>query len=151
MPDNRLLEMTTDVVSAFVSNNKLTPAELPGLVHAVHASLAGAEAPSPAVEPDTPKVTPAQIRRSIRPDGLISFEDGKPYKTLKRHLTTRGMTFPEYREKWGLPKDYPSVAPAYAARRSELAKAAGLGQKGTAARKVAAPPKGGARRSRGKA
>jgi predicted transcriptional regulator len=74
-------------------------------------------------------------KKAIKPDGIISFEDGKQYKSMKRHLTTRGMTPEQYREKWGLPKDFPMVAPSYAAARSELAKKMGLGQKGPAARK----------------
>lgn len=133
-----LLGMTADVVAAFVTNNQIRPEELPSLIQSVHASLAGAGQPVALQEPVIDRPTAAQIRRSIRPDALISFEDGKPYKTLKRHLTVRGLTFPEYQEKWGLPKDYPSVAPAYAARRSELAKAAGLGRKGKGAPKSGA-------------
>jgi predicted transcriptional regulator len=128
-----LLGMTADVVAAFLSRNQIRPDELPALIRDVHGSLAGTVQPQPPQEPEIDRPTPAQIRKSIRPDALISFEDGKSYKTLKRHLTTRGLTFAQYQEKWGLPKDYPSVAPAYAARRSELAKAAGLGQKGRSA------------------
>lgn len=127
-----LLGMTADVVAAFLSRNQIRPDELPALIRDVHGSLAGTAQPQPVQEPEVERPTAAQIRKSIRADALISFEDGKPYKTLKRHLTTRGLTFAQYQEKWGLPKDYPSVAPAYAARRSELAKAAGLGQKGRA-------------------
>jgi predicted transcriptional regulator len=76
------------------------------------------------------KATPAQIRKSITRDALISFEDGKPYKTLKRHLTTFGLTIEQYRAKWGLPADYPTVAPSYSEARSAMAKALGLGQGG---------------------
>lgn len=125
-----LLGMTADVVAAFLSRNQIRPEELPALIRDVHGALSGTGQPTAVQEPDVERPSPAQVRKSIRPDALISFEDGKPYKTLKRHLTTRGLTFAQYQEKWGLPKDYPSVAPAYAARRSELAKAAGLGQKG---------------------
>ena len=91
------------------------------------------------------KATAAEIRRSIRPDALISFEDGKSYKALKRHLTTRGLTVDQYRAKWGLPNNYPTVLPAYSRARSELAKAAGLGQKGRIGKSAAAakPAKGG--------
>ncbi|MBM0669048.1 MucR family transcriptional regulator, partial [Klebsiella pneumoniae] len=74
------------------------------------------------------KVTAAQVRKSVTPDRLFSFLDGKPYKSLKRHLTTRGITPAEYRQKYGLPHDYPMVAATYAAQRSELAKNSGLGQ-----------------------
>jgi predicted transcriptional regulator len=79
-------------------------------------------------------LTSGQIRKSITPDGLISFEDGKSYKTLKRHLSVRGMTIADYKSKWGLPKDYPAVAPSYSAHRSQLARSIGLGQA------VKAPP-----------
>ena len=83
-----------------------------------------------ASEPEPIKLTAAQIRKSVTPDALISFEDGKPYKTLKRHLTTRGLTLAEYKTKWGLPTDYPTTAPSYSARRSEMAKSLGLGSGG---------------------
>ena len=127
--------LAADIVSAYVSNNPVRPADLPELLSSVHAALSrlshgGATAAAP-VE----KLTPAQIRKSITHDALISFEDGKPYKTLRRHLTIRGLTPDAYREKWGLPRDFPMVAPNYAAARSELAKKMGLGQKGPAARK----------------
>ena len=91
--------------------------------------------------PQVDRPTAAQIKKSIRPEALISFEDGKPYRTLKRHLTRLGMTPAEYREKWGLASDYPMVAPDYSARRSELAKQLGFGQKGGAARKTTAKAK----------
>jgi predicted transcriptional regulator len=87
---------------------------------------------APVAEPTPPRVpqpSPAQIKASIKPDELVSFEDGKSYKTLRRHLTGYGLTPEQYREKWGLPRDYPVVAPNYSARRSELAKANGLGKK----------------------
>ena len=88
------------------------------------------------------KLTPAQIRRSIREDVLISFEDGKPYKQLKRHLSSHGLTPHAYREKWGLPPDYPMTAPSYSAQRSALAKAAGLGKR---TRRSSAKPRNGGR------
>ena len=104
--------------------------DLPALIRATHDALAGIGAPpAPTVETVT-KATPAQIRKSITPEALISFEDGKPYKTLKRHLTTHGMTVAEYKAKWGLPNDYPTTAPAYSEARSKMAKALGLGQGG---------------------
>lgn len=78
--------------------------------------------------PETAKATPAQIRASVQPDYLVSFEDGRQYKTLKRHLHTHGLTPAAYREKWGLPADYPLTAASYSARRSALAKANGLGK-----------------------
>ncbi len=81
------------------------------------------------VELETPKPDKAAIRKSLHPDHLISFIDGRPYKSLKRHLTTQGLTPDEYRDRYGLPKDYPMVAPSYSAQRSELAKTLGLGRK----------------------
>lgn len=128
-PETSLLDLTTEIVAAFASNNKVEAEHLPTLILSVHQALSGTT--TPVVEETTvDRPTSAQIRKSIKPEGLVSFEDGKTYKSLRRHLNARGMTFADYREKWGLPNDYPAVAPAYSARRSELAKAAGLGQKG---------------------
>ncbi|MGU3668414.1 MucR family transcriptional regulator [Methylobacterium sp. A49B] len=123
-----LVALTADIVSAYVSNNRVPPAEMPALLSSVHAAVAGlGSLPAPAeVGPEKP--TPAQIRKSIKPDGLISFIDGKPYKTLKRHLTGNGLTMDEYRERYGLPRDYPSTAASYSEQRSALAKSLGLGQ-----------------------
>ena len=129
MEDDRIIiELTTDIVSAFVSNNLVSSAELPALITRVHSALemVGAE-PAPET-PEQIKLTPAQIRKSITPDGIISFEDGKPYSTLKRHLSKRGLTIAEYKIKWGLPSDYPVTSPAYSAKRSEMARAVGLGR-----------------------
>ncbi|KMO18404.1 MucR family transcriptional regulator [Methylobacterium platani] len=126
-PTSPLIELTSDIVGAYVSNNNLRPADLPGLIASVHASLTGLGQPAAAPEEDH-KVTAAQIRKSVTPDSITSFLDGKPYKSLKRHLTTRGFTPDEYRQKFGLPFDYPMVAATYAAQRSELAKSLGLGQ-----------------------
>lgn len=120
------VELTADIVSSYVTHNSVQSADLAGLIASVHAALQGlgttkqpeAERPQPAVP----------IRKSVTPDFLISLEDGKPYKTLKRHLAKLGLTPEEYREKWGLPRDYPMVAANYAQRRSELAKGLGLGQ-----------------------
>mgnify|MGYP002381809989 CR=1 FL=1 len=110
-------------------------------------------APAPAGDADeTPaprRTTPAQVRKSITPEALISFEDGRSYKTLRRHLATHGLTPDEYREKWGLPADYPMVSANYSAARSAMAKSLGLGQKGRAA---GASAKGsGGRRKAGRA
>ena len=121
------IELAADIVSAFVSNNSVTTADLPGLIGSVHAAIQNLA--SPPVQQEQARPTPAvPIRKSVTPDFLISLEDGKRYKSLKRHLTGRGLTPEQYREKWGLPRDYPMVAPNYAARRSELAKSMGLGQ-----------------------
>jgi predicted transcriptional regulator len=122
------IETVVDIVAAYVSNNSIRSSDLPELIASVHAALAGLAAPSgPAVEQEE-KPTPAQIRKSITPDGLISFVDGKAYKTLKRHLTKHGMDFDAYRARYGLPSDYPSTAANYSAQRSALAKNLGLGQ-----------------------
>jgi predicted transcriptional regulator len=120
--------LTAEIVSAYVSKNPVRPSDLPELLNSVHAALSalsqgGATEASPAQ-----KLTPAQIRKSITHDALISFEDGRPYKTLRRHLTIRGLTPEAYREKWGLPRDYPMVAASYSEVRSAMAKSLGLGQ-----------------------
>jgi predicted transcriptional regulator len=131
--DRTLIELTTEIVGAYVLANSLAASDLPGLIHGVHQALTGAGQPVAAPEEADVKATSGQIRKSISPDTLISFEDGKPYKSLKRHLSTRGMTPDDYRAKWGLPKDYPMVAPNYSAQRSALAKTLGLGRKAAAA------------------
>ncbi|GJD50289.1 hypothetical protein OPKNFCMD_3028 [Methylobacterium crusticola] len=139
-PAVALIDLASDIVSAYVSNNNVPAAELPGLIVSVHASLVALGQPAAAPVEDH-KVTAAQIRKSITPDHLISFIDGKSYKSLKRHLTSQGMTPADYRQKFGLGHDYPMVAASYAAQRSELAKSIGLGQqrrKAVAAQDVAA-------------
>jgi predicted transcriptional regulator len=118
--------LTADVVSAYVANNSVRTADLPDLIASVHRALQGLNAAQQA-EPEK-REPPVSIRKSITPDFLISLEDGRRYKSLKRHLKGRGLTPEQYREKWGLPRDYPTVAPNYAKQRSELAKALGLGQ-----------------------
>lgn len=125
------LSGVADIVSSYVLANKVDPSALPALIQSVYQALTslGNASAVPVQAAPVVKATPSQVRRSIRPEGLVSFEDGKTYQTLKRHLTGRGLTLAEYRTKWGLPSDYPSTAPHYAARRSELAKAAGLGRK----------------------
>ncbi|EKY24647.1 MucR family transcriptional regulator [Brevundimonas diminuta] len=125
-----LLEMTADIVSAYVSNNTVSADTVPTLIAQIHAALSGvSEAPVEAEpEPQEPAVP---VRKSITPDFLICLEDGRKFKSLKRHLRTKyNMSPEEYRAKWGLPKDYPMVAPNYAKARSELAKQMGLGQGG---------------------
>jgi predicted transcriptional regulator len=118
--------LTAEVVSAYVANNSLRPADIPDLIASVHQALQGLSAPQQA-EPEK-REPPVPIKKSITPDFLISLEDGRRYKTLRRHLAGRGLTPEQYREKWGLSRDYPMVAPNYAKQRSELAKARGLGQ-----------------------
>ncbi len=135
-----LIDLTADIVSAYVSNHSVTAADLPSLIADVHQALArthaGLNEPEP--EPLRPAVNP---KRSVFPDYIICLEDGKKFKSLKRHLRTHYDLSPEeYRDKWGLAPDYPMVAPNYAAARSALAKKMGLGQRrkrtrGAAARK----------------
>lgn len=129
------LSLTTEIVAAFAGNNTVAVSDLPGLITKVYQALKAAghvevaevkQAPVPAVP----------VKKSIGPDYIVCLEDGKKLKMLKRHLATRyNMTPKEYRNRWGLPDDYPMVAPAYAAQRSELAKQIGLGRK-----PVAEPP-----------
>ncbi len=128
------IALAADIVSAFVSNNSVPPNELPALIASVHGALQNVTNPAQpqAAEKPTPAVP---VKKSITPDAIISLIDGKPYKSLKRHLTRHGFTPEQYREQYGLPRDYPMVAPAYAQKRSELAKQAGLGQQ----RRKAAP------------
>jgi len=125
---NNHLELTSAIISAYVANNSVPVSELPGLIAQVHSALTGLRQAGTSNEPAVAKPTPAQIKKSITHDALISFEDGKPYKTLRRHLTGRGLTPEAYKEKYGLPRDYPMVAPSYSEQRSELARALGLGQ-----------------------
>ncbi len=134
---NNLVELAADIVSAYVANNSVRPSDLPELINAVHSALktTGNQQNQTEAQPLTPAVS---IKKSIGQDYIICLDDGKKFKSLKRHLRTKyGMTPEQYREKWGLPKDYPMVAPAYARARSELAKSMGLGQqrKKTAAKK----------------
>jgi predicted transcriptional regulator len=127
LPPPDFLGLTADLVAAYVANNSVPAAELPGLMAQVYASLSGLTSATP-VKSDKPAApTPAQVRKSITPDALISFEDGKPYKTLRRHLTLRGLSPEAYREKWGLSADYPMTSASYSAQRSELARSLGLG------------------------
>ena len=122
-------ELTTELVSAYVSRNAVPVGELPGLIRSIHQSLVGLgtpAAPEAAAEPLKPAVP---VKKSITEDYIISLEDGRKLKSMKRYLAGLGMTPAEYRAKWGLPADYPMVAPAYAKQRSELAKPLGLGRK----------------------
>ena len=126
--EDMLLTLTTDIVAAHVSNNSVTVNDLPNLIQNVHQALSGLTGSSarPEEKPQ-PKVS---VRASIKPDFIVCLEDGKKQKMLKRHLmTNHGMTPAQYREKWGLPADYPMVAPNYAEQRRKLAKSIGLGTK----------------------
>lgn len=128
-----LIELTADIVSAYVSNNPVPVASLPELIQSVNSSLSKIGQPA---APEKPTQEPAvNPRRSVFPDYIICLEDGKKFKSLKRHLGVYyGLTPNEYREKWGLKADYPMVAPNYAEQRSALAKASGLGRKPAAKR-----------------
>jgi len=123
--DEEMLRMTANVVSAYVGNNNLPPTQIPDVIKTVYGSLTtlsrtGRDLPRPAVP----------VRRSITPDYIICLEDGRKLKMLKRHLrTTYNMTVDDYRQKWGLPVDYPMVAPNYAKQRSAFAKRIGLGRR----------------------
>ncbi|MBE7245157.1 MAG: MucR family transcriptional regulator [Actinomycetospora chiangmaiensis] len=120
------LTLSVDIVSAFVSNNPVPAPELPGLIATVHATLHGlGQPPATPTEDLRPAIS---VRRSVQPDFIVCLEDGKKFKSLKRHLRTHyNLTPDEYRQKWGLAPDYPMVAPNYAAARSDLAKSMGLG------------------------
>lgn len=136
---NLLVELTADIVAAYVSNHVVPVSELPALISDVHAALNNTSQPQDVVEvpvqTEKPK-PPVPIRKSIQHDYLICLEDGQKFKSLKRHLMTHyGMTPEQYREKWDLPADYPMVAPSYAEARSRLAKEMGLGQRRKAAKK----------------
>ena len=126
--NNDLITLTADIVSSMVANNTVAATELPALIGSVHAALSQTANP---VEPEAPKREPAvTIRSSVKHDYIVSLESGKKMKMLKRYLRTNyDMSPDEYRAKWGLPKDYPMVAPGYAAMRGELAKTFGLGRK----------------------
>jgi len=123
-----LIELTAEIVTAYVSNNSVAANDLPNVISQVHTALGGTMMPVEEIlEKPKPAVT---VRRSIQNDHLVCLEDGQKYKSLKRHLMTHhGLTPEQYREKWELPADYPMVAPAYAEARSKLAKEMGLGQK----------------------
>ena len=134
---SKSIELAAEIVAAFVANNSLPISELPALIHSVHAALTGVASGSASAAPSVEKKEPAvSIRKSITPDYLVCLDDGKKFKSLRRHLATLGLTPDEYRSKWGFAADYPMVAPNYAAQRSELAKRSGLGQ----LRKSAAAP-----------
>ncbi len=135
---SEVIEMAADIVSAYVGNNTVAAADLPSLIQSVHAALSGVTG-EPVVAEAPPKEAAVPVKRSITPDYLICLEDGRKFKSLKRHLRTKYNMSPEdYRAKWNLAKDYPMVAPNYAKARSELAKQMGLGQGGRQApRKVA--------------
>jgi predicted transcriptional regulator len=132
-----IVELTADVVSAYVSNNPVPATELPPLIEQIHASLRALTSAAPVEVPEAQKPA-VPVKKSVTPDYIVCLEDGKKFKSLRRHLTTLyGVTPQEYRAKWNLPADYPMVAPNYAAARSALAKKIGLGRKSEKPRLVA--------------
>lgn len=137
--ENTLIELTAEIVANYVANNSVAVTDLPSLIQTISQTLSTLGQPTAVVEPDAQKLTSAQIKKSIKPDELVSFIDGRPYKTLKRHLSKHGLTVADYKEKFGLPKDYPTTAADYSAKRSEMAKSLGLGRQASAAAPVAKP------------
>jgi predicted transcriptional regulator len=134
-----LLSLTTEIVASFAGNNPIATTDLPTLISAVFTALNNVGKDQVEEAPEAP-VPAVPIKKSIRPDYIICLEDGKKLKMLKRHLATSyGLTPDQYRQRWGLPKDYPMVAPAYAAQRSDLAKQIGLGRKPAPAPAAAKP------------
>jgi predicted transcriptional regulator len=139
MTSSNLSELVADIVSAYVSHNSVATGDLPGIISQVHNALqqttqGGQKSEEPSKEPAVP------IRRSVQPDHIVCLEDGKKFKSLKRHLRTEhDMTPQEYRAKWGLKPDYPMVAPNYAQTRSDMARRIGLGRKRAEARAAQQP------------
>ncbi|HAK63961.1 MAG: MucR family transcriptional regulator [Pseudomonadota bacterium] len=127
---NVLIDMTAEIVSAYVGNNTVSAAELPGLIQQVYGSLVDVSQGGGVTSENELQKPAIPVKRSVAPDYIICLEDGKKFKSLKRHLRAHyDMSPDEYRAKWGLPKDYPMVAPNYTRARSALAKEMGLGQK----------------------
>lgn len=133
--------LVAEVAAAYFAKNHVTPSEISTVIDQIATSLSSVGvATTPPAEPeaDAPKLTSAQIRKSVTRDALISFEDNKPYKTLRRHLAAKGLTPEQYREKWGLPKDYPMAAPSYSEARAQIARSLGLGGRVAPPRKASA-------------
>ena len=124
-----VIALASSIVAAYVSKNTIVPESVPVFFTAVHAALSAVAAHG-GVEPQKELIPAVSIKKSVTPEFIICLEDGKKFKSLKRHLRTRyGLSPEQYREKWGLPHEYPMVAPVYAAARSQLAKSMGLGQR----------------------
>ncbi len=121
------IEFTAEVVAAFISRNSVPTSEVPALIESVHAAFTGSAGQDVQAAAET-RAPAISIRKSVTPDYLICLDDGKRFKSLRRHLARLGMTPEQYRTKWGLPLTYPMVAPNYAALRSQMAKTIGLGQ-----------------------
>lgn len=149
-------DRVAEVAAAYFSNSHVGVSDIQKVIDEIAAGLSrvgGTAEPAAGAEPAkvetvTTRATPAQIRKSVSPDALISFEDGKSYKSLRRHLSIKGLTPEQYREKWGLPRDYPMVSPNYSAQRSALAKSLGLGSMGRGRPAKAAPTPAPAKRGR---
>jgi predicted transcriptional regulator len=125
-----LVDLTADIVAAYVGNNAVPATDLPNLINDVYRALATAVGGAPEVKPPVEEKPAVPVKKSVTPEYIICLEDGKKFKSLKRHLRTHYDLTPEqYREKWGLPADYPMVAPKYAEARSNLARKMGLGQR----------------------
>lgn len=140
MSRSEIFALTSEIVSAHVANNNMAGTDLPEFIRSVFATLD--RLGTPAAEEPAPQVPAVPIKKSVQDDYLVCLEDGKKVKMLKRHLMTAyGMTPDDYRAKWGLPFDYPMVAPAYAEKRRALAKKIGLGRKPTAKKKATAKKK----------
>ena len=134
--NERLIVRAADIAAAYVTHNHVAAADVPLLLARLHGALRGLRdgaAPTDTATPASGSASPSsgEIRKSIRPDGLVSFIDRRSYKTLKRHLTAHGLSPDSYRQRFGLPADYPMVCQSYSAQRSSLAKAIGLGQHGS--------------------
>ena len=135
-----LLDQAVDVVAAYVSNNSVPVTELPSLIASIHSTLAKLSGRDVAAVVESRREPAVPVKKSVTADYIICLEDGKKFKSLKRHLNSAyGLTPVAYREKWGLPPDYPMVAPGYSATRSQLAKNSGLGSKRAALKAVASP------------
>lgn len=130
LSENTILRLTADIVSAYLSKNVVAAAQIPEIITVVHSSLTGAGTQQQETQPEALKPA-VPIRKSVTPEYIVCLEDGKKLKMLKRHLrSTYGLSPDEYRVRWGLPQDYPMVAPSYAAQRSDFAKKIGLGRGG---------------------
>lgn len=124
-----LLDLTTDLVATYIRNNATAVNDLPGLIADTHDALTSLVAQPSMIGTDADKMSAVRVRKSITPDALISFIDGKPYKTLKRHLSKHGLDIHSYRTRFGLPENYPSVCANYSAARSSISKKLGFGKK----------------------
>lgn len=138
MTEKPTVELATRILTAYVSRNRVPANNLPELLTEIHQAINHLTKPK---QPTLQRPTPAQISASIRPDAITSFEDGKPYKALRRHLTLRGLTPETYRAKWGLPVDYPMVCATYSARRSEISREISVGQQQRAKLSLVETPK----------